>query len=86
MSPHQQVALDANLGSGWIARHVEFVDSPSSIVLVTVERDADRRSLRLDVGKGMFLDEPPDDIDPRAAREVTNSILQVAPVPVSPRR
>jgi len=86
MSPGRQVALDANLGSGWVARQVEFVDSPSSIVLVTVERDADRRSLRLDVGKGMFLDEPPDDIDPRAAREVTNSILQVAPVPVSPRR
>ena len=86
MSPHRQVALDANLGSGWVARQVEFVDSPSSIVLVTVERDADRRSLRLDVGKGMFLDEPPDDIDPRAAREVTNSILQVAPVPATPRR
>ena len=86
MSPHRQVALDANLGSGWVARQVEFVDSPSSIVLVTVERDTDRRSLRLDVGKGMFLDEPPDDIDPRAAREVTNSILQVAPVPATPRR
>lgn len=81
MSPHQQVALDANLGGGWVARQVEFAEKPSSsIVLVTVERDADRRSLRLDLGKGMFLDEPPQDLDQRAARELTNDIVQqVAP-------
>jgi hypothetical protein len=79
MGPHQQVALDANLGGGWVARLVEFVETP--IVLVTVVRDADRRSLRLDLGKGMFLDEPPEDIDKRAARDVTNYIVQqVAPV------
>ena len=81
MSPHQQVALDANLGGGWVARVVEFAESRSSIVLVTVERESDRRSLRLDLGKAMFLDEPPREIDPRAARDLTNDIVQqVAPV------
>jgi hypothetical protein len=75
MSPHQ-VALDANLGGGWVARLAEFAEALSSIVLVTVERDDDRRSLRLDLGKGMFLDQPPADVSPRAAREVTNYIVQ----------
>jgi hypothetical protein len=76
MSPQHQVALDANLGGGWVARLAEFAESLSSIVLVTVERDNDRRSLRLDIGKAMFLDEPPADVDQRAARDVTNSIVQ----------
>ena len=58
MDPHQ-VALDANLGGGWVARLAEFAETRSSIVLVTVEREDDRRSLRLDIGKGMFLDPPP---------------------------
>jgi hypothetical protein len=51
-------------------------------VLVTVERDDDRRSLRLDLGKGMFLDPPPAEVDKKAAREVTNSIVQQ----MTPRR
>ena len=76
MDPHHQVALDANLGGGWVARLAEFAETRSSIVLVTVEREDDRRSLRLDIGKGMFLDPPPTDVDQRAARDVTNSIVQ----------
>ena len=81
MSPHQRVALEATLGGGWVARAAEFVEGPSSIVLVTVERDADRRGLRLDLGKAMFLDEPPHEIEPRAARALTDEIVQqVAPV------
>jgi hypothetical protein len=84
MSPHQ-VALNANLGGGWVARLAEFAESP--IVLVTVERADDRRSLRLDLGKGMFLDPPPAEVDQRAAREVTNSIVQqMPPVRDAPRR
>jgi hypothetical protein len=82
------VALDANLGGGWVARLAEFPEARSSIVLVTMERNADRRSLRLDIGKGMFLDAPPADVDPRAAREVTNYIVQriTPPRPNPPRR
>jgi hypothetical protein len=77
MSPHHhQVALDANLGGGWFARLAEFAEARSSIVLVTVERNEDRRSLRLDIGKGMFLDKPPAEVDQRAARTVTNYIVQ----------
>ena len=76
MGPHHQVALDANLGGGWVARLAEFGEARSSIVLVTVERAADRRSLRLDLGKGMFLDPPPAEVDDRAARDVANSIVQ----------
>jgi hypothetical protein len=76
MSPLHQVALDANLGGGWVARLAEFAEALSSIVLVTVERDDDRRSLRLDIGKGMFLDQPPAEVDQRAAREVTRYIVQ----------
>ena len=76
MSPHHQVALDANLGGGWVARLAEFAEALSSIVLVTLERDDDRRSLRLDIGKGMFLDKPPAEVDQRAARDVTNYIVQ----------
>jgi hypothetical protein len=77
MSPHHhQVALDANLGGGWVARLAEFEEALSSIVLITVERDKDRRRLRLDIGKGMFVDKPPAEIDQRAAREVTNYIVQ----------
>ena len=50
-------------------------------MLVTVERHYDRRSLRLDFGKGMFLHPAPAEIDPRAAREVTQHIVQqMAPV------
>lgn len=76
MDPHHQVALDANLGGGWVARLAEFAETRSSIVLVTVQREEDRRSLRLDIGKAMFLDPPPAEVDARAAREVTNSIVQ----------
>jgi hypothetical protein len=76
MGPHHQVALDAHLGGGWVARLAEFADALSSIVLVTVERDDERRSLRLDLGKRMFVDPPPAEVDQRAAREVTNSIVQ----------
>ena len=77
MSPHpHQVALDADLGGGWVARLAEFADALSSIVLVTVERNQDRRRLRLDIGKGMFLDKPPTEVDQQAAREVTSSIVQ----------
>ena len=76
MDPHHQVALDASLGGGWVARLAEFAETRSSIVLVTVQREEDRRSLRLDIGKGMFLDPPPAEVDERAAREVTNSIVQ----------
>ena len=80
MGPHHQVALDANLGGGWVARLAEFGEARSSIVLVTVERAADRRSLRLDLGKGMFLDPPPAEVDDRAARDVANSIVrQIGP-------
>lgn len=86
MSPHHQVALNANLGGGWVARLAEFAEAPSSIVLVTVERDDDRRSLRLDIGKGMFLDPPPVEVDQRAARDVTNSIVQqITPLRSNPR-
>ena len=87
MSPHHhQVALDANLGGGWVARLAEFAEALSSIVLVTVERDEDRRSLRLDLGKGMFLDKPPVEVDRRAAREVTDSIVrQMTPAGRKPR-
>jgi hypothetical protein len=86
MSPQQQVALDANLGGGWVARLAEFAEALSSIVLVTVERDNDRRSLRLDIGKDMFLDQPPADVDQRAAREVTNYIVQqISPTRGNPR-
>ena len=67
MSPHHhQVALDADLGGGWVARLAEFEEAFSSIVLITVERNKDRRSLRLDIGKGMFVDKPPAEIDVRA--------------------
>lgn len=81
MSPHHQVALDANLGGGWVARLAEFAEALSSIVLVTLERDDDRRSLRLDIGKGMFLDKPPAEVDQRAARDVTNYIVQQMTLP-----
>jgi hypothetical protein len=76
MSPQHQVPLDASLGGGWVARLAELPEALSSIVLVTVERHHDRRSLRLDLGKGMFLDPAPAEIDPRAAREVTQYIVQ----------
>lgn len=76
MDPLHEVALDASLGGGWVARLVEFAEGLSSIVLVTVQRDDDRRSLRLDIGKGMFLDNPPAEVDQRAARDVTNYIVQ----------
>ena len=81
MSPHQQqVALQANLGGGWVARRAEFSDSLSSIVLVTVERGAESRQLRLDLGKAMFVDEAPREIEAEAARGLTTKIAQqVAP-------
>jgi hypothetical protein len=86
MSPHHQVALNANLGGGWVARFAEFAETVSSIVLVTVERNDERRSLRLDIGKGMFLDPPPADVDQRAARDVTRSIVQqISPLRGTPR-
>jgi len=86
MSPLHQVALNANLGGGWVARLAELPEELSSIVLVTVERDTDRRSLRLDLGKGMFLDPAPAEVDPRAAREVTNDIVrQMTPIARNPR-
>lgn len=81
MSSHQQqVALQANLGGGWVARSAEFQDRLSSIVLVTVERDGERRRLRLDLGKGMFLDEAPSEVEAEAASGLTTQIAQqVAP-------
>jgi hypothetical protein len=86
MSPLHQVPLDANLGGGWVARLAELPEALSSIVLVTVERHDDRRSLRLDLGKGMFLDPAPAEIDPRAAREVTRYIAQqMTPAARNPR-
>ena len=85
MNPHQQVALEASLGGGWVARLAEFADSLSSIVLVTIERGDERRRLRLDLGKAMFLDEPPDDTDPRASRDLTGDIVRQA-APVSANR
>jgi hypothetical protein len=86
MSPHHQVALNANLGGGWVARFAEFTEAASSIVLVTVERDDERRRLRLDIGKAMFLDPPPVEVDHRAARDVTNSIVQqISPLRGTPR-
>lgn len=87
MSPHQQVALGVSLGGGWVARLAEFPDTIASIVLVTVERGQERRRLRLDLGKRMFLDEPPQDLDARAAGALTGDIVQqVGPDPVNPRR
>ena len=81
MSPQQQVSLQADLGGGWVARLAEFPDVLSSIVLVTVERGSERRRLRLDLGKAMFVDEAPEGIEPRAPRDLTTAIAQqVAPV------
>jgi hypothetical protein len=86
MSPLQQLALNASLGGGWVARLAELPEALSSIVLVTVERHHDRRSLRLDLGKGMFLDAPPAEVDQRAAREVTQYIVQqMSPIGRNPR-
>ena len=86
MNPHHQVALNANLGGGWVARFAEFTETVSSIVLVTVERGDEQRRLRLDIGKGMFLDPPPADVDQRAARDVTSSIVQqISPLRGTPR-
>ena len=86
MGPHQQVALTANLGGGWVARLAEFPDLLSSIVLVTVERGPERRQLRLDLGKAMFLDEAPSELEPRAPRDLTSAIAQqVAPVSANRR-
>jgi hypothetical protein len=87
MSPHQQqVALQSNLGGGWVARSAEFQDRLSSIVLVTVERGDERRRLRLDLGKAMFLDEAPREIEPGAPRDLTSAIAQqAAPVITNPR-
>jgi hypothetical protein len=76
LSPHRQVPLDANLGGGWLARLAELPEGPSSIALVTLERDDERRSLRLDLGKGMFVDPPPAGVGPRAAHDLTTSIAQ----------
>lgn len=85
MRPLHQVALDANLGGGWVARLAEFPEPLSSIVLVTIERDEDRRSLRLDLGKGMFVDNPPARVGQQAARDVTDDIVrQVRPPRVAP--
>jgi hypothetical protein len=87
MTPHhQQVALQANLGGGWVARSAEFQDSLSSIVLVTVERGAESRQLRLDLGKAMFVDEAPAEIEPHAPRDLTNAIAQQAAPAIVNRR
>ena len=87
MSPHQQqVALQASLGGGWVARRAEFSDSLSSIVLVTVERGAESRQLRLDLGKAMFLDEAPREIAPGAPRDLTTAIAQEAAPVITNRR
>jgi hypothetical protein len=76
MSPHREVPLAADLGGGWFARLAEFTEPRSSIVLVSVERDEERRRLRLDLGKAMFLDPAPVGLAPRAAHDLTTSIVQ----------
>jgi hypothetical protein len=86
MDPHQQVALKADLGGGWVARLAEFPDSLSSIVLVTMERGTERRRLRLDLGKAMFVDEAPAEIEPHAPRNLTTAIAQQAAPVIANRR
>jgi hypothetical protein len=74
----------ANLGGGWFASFVQFAEAVPLIVLVTLESEHDAtRQVRLDLGKGMFVDSPPDGIDrASAAREVTKQIARtIEPAP-----
>lgn len=69
--------LAASLGGGWeasVGRPVRGHLAP--IVLVTLSRDHDQRFVRLDLGKGMFLDRLPDEVMQEAGTQVAEEIVQ----------
>jgi hypothetical protein len=56
------IHLDAEVGGGWVADVAEIQPTSSSIVLVAIKRGAAHRPVRLDLDKGMYIDNPPDGV------------------------
>lgn len=65
----------APLGGGWEASVGPVRGDLAPIVLVTLSRDDDQRFVRLDLGKGMFLDRPPDEVR-QAGAQIAKEILR----------
>ena len=66
----------APLGGGWEASVGPMRGQLAPIVLVTLSRDHDQRFVRLDLGKGMFLDRLPDEVGQQAGAQVAKEIVR----------
>ena len=86
----KDLRLKEAVGGGWTASLVQSVLSPvdisvlPSIVLVTLSKDKQTRRVRLDLGKGMFLDATPKGIGledgGKLAESVANRLVQAGRV------
>ena len=75
----------APLGGGWEASVGPMRGQLAPIVLVTLSRDHDQRFVRLDLGKGMFLDRLPDEVKQQTGARVAKEIVrQLRGQPASP--
>ena len=66
----------APLGGGWEASVGPMRGHLAPIVLVTLSRDHDQRFVRLDLGKGMFLDRLPDEIKQQSGAQMAKEIVR----------
>lgn len=66
----------APLGGGWEASVGPMRGQLAPIVLVTLSRDHDQRFVRLDLGKGMFLDRLPDEVKQQSGARIAKEIVR----------
>jgi hypothetical protein len=75
--------LNEGVGGGWTASEVQSTFKPTghtfptlpTIVLVTLSNKSEEKLVRLDLGKGMFLDAIPESVSPGAGPKLARSVV-----------
>ena len=77
-------SLNEGVGGGWTASEVQSTFKPTglafptllpTIVLVTLSNKSEEKLVRLDLGKGMFLDAIPESVSPGAGPKLAQSVV-----------
>lgn len=71
----KELELNIDVGGGWFAYLANVVDLYSPIALITLARGEDRRHVRLDLDKKMFLDSTPDDVEADSSKSVAELVV-----------
>ena len=73
------ITLNMPLAGGWKALKAQFDDVGSScIALLTIERGANQKHTRIDLGKRMLIDRVPTTITHKKLNEIVGRILKAS--------